>query len=643
MIISTPGTYTLTGDLRESITITANNVTLDLNGHTLRGSGFGTGISSTHSNVTVRNGEVTGFEKGISLDSAGAVHSNKVLNIDVHNCSLMGIAVGNNAGTVSDCNVWDIGGQTTFGFIPSFGVAMWGRNSKIINTNVWDIRGRSEAVAFGFNSKDNTGSILQNSTADGTGATGWSFGLWNSGGSITVVDNKLTGWDYGIGTVGPAAVRGTTIEKVAFVSSSGMTDRGGNTFTPLPDNNASSIVGTPGMNTLAGGPGANLLLGMGGLDHLAGRGGPDIFAMVRGQAIVNVIDFRLGDRIGVSASFGTTQLQLGDAATGSIPTFLYNSVSHVLHFDPDGAGAQPLEGLAYIPSTELEQSNLVTLPLPHAKLSVLSLVKEWSARASGDFNGDGTTDVIWQNTRGALSEWFIRDGERIGTMTLPTAPGWKIIADGDFNGDLTSDLLWQNGRGDVVHWLIDGGRRSASGVLPTIKAELLTTGDFNNDGTTDVLWQNAAGAVSAWEMEGGKRIATLQLPSLTAWELAASGDFNGDGTTDLIWQNSLGGLGEWVMNDFKRAATLALPAMKGWKAFATGDFNGDGTDDLVWKDSASDILVAWMMHKGRPAEKAYYGEAPGAELLAVGDIAGDGGDELLWRHQTTSKIEAWLV
>ena len=50
-----------------------------------------------------------------------------------------------------------------------------------------------------------------------------------------------------------------------------------------------------------------------------------------------------------------------------------------------------------------------------------------------------------------------------------------------------------------------------------------------------------------------------------------------------------------------------------------------------------------MMHKGRRAEKAYFGEAPGAELLAVGDINGDGGDELLWRHQTTSKIKAWLV
>ena len=66
--ISAPGSYYLTTNLTVSsgngITISSGNVTLDLNGFVLQGvSGSGSGIlvSSTYTNITVRNGTITGW------------------------------------------------------------------------------------------------------------------------------------------------------------------------------------------------------------------------------------------------------------------------------------------------------------------------------------------------------------------------------------------------------------------------------------------------------------------------------------------------------------------------------------------------------------------------------------------------------
>ena len=70
----------------------------------------------------------------------------------------------------------------------------------------------------------------------------------------------------------------------------------------------------------------------------------------------------------------------------------------------------------------------------------------WNLIASGDFNGDGTDDLMWQNAAtGATSEWLMApDGGMASNPCTPAAPGWDVVATGDFNGDGTTDLMWQN-------------------------------------------------------------------------------------------------------------------------------------------------------------------------------------------------------
>jgi len=74
-----PGSYYLTTNLtcasgQSGISVTANNVTIDLNGFSLTGSGsgsYGVSFGSTVTNFTLRNGTVNGFYYGIGDGSAG--------------------------------------------------------------------------------------------------------------------------------------------------------------------------------------------------------------------------------------------------------------------------------------------------------------------------------------------------------------------------------------------------------------------------------------------------------------------------------------------------------------------------------------------------------------------------------------------
>ena len=82
--ISSPGVYCLTGDLDgtsvgngQAITIDADNVTLDLKGHTLKGPttllNTGIFVKDGHRNVTIRNGTVLAFDQQIRETGRGNV------------------------------------------------------------------------------------------------------------------------------------------------------------------------------------------------------------------------------------------------------------------------------------------------------------------------------------------------------------------------------------------------------------------------------------------------------------------------------------------------------------------------------------------------------------------------------------------
>ncbi|MEJ0078397.1 MAG: VCBS repeat-containing protein [Alphaproteobacteria bacterium] len=90
--------------------------------------------------------------------------------------------------------------------------------------------------------------------------------------------------------------------------------------------------------------------------------------------------------------------------------------------------------------------------------------------STGDFNHDGTSDVLWFNaaTRD-VDLWLIQNGQWAGSVDIGTHPaGWSIAGVGDFNRDGTSDVLWFNAATNGAEiWEIRNGHWAASVDLGT--------------------------------------------------------------------------------------------------------------------------------------------------------------------------------
>lgn len=91
----------------------------------------------------------------------------------------------------------------------------------------------------------------------------------------------------------------------------------------------------------------------------------------------------------------------------------------------------------------------------------------WVVQGSGDFDEDGLGDILWRHSNGDVQLWLL-DTDRNTTMknrlspvlpdgsTVSTA-GWQFNGTGDFNGDGRSDIIWRNTSTNMVQlWFMNG-------------------------------------------------------------------------------------------------------------------------------------------------------------------------------------------
>ena len=67
----------------------------------------------------------------------------------------------------------------------------------------------------------------------------------------------------------------------------------------------------------------------------------------------------------------------------------------------------------------------------------------WSVAGIGNFNHDGTSDIMWRNAGGVTSVWIMKDGQIAGTVGTGPSAGWTPSPQGDFdhNGASVTALL----------------------------------------------------------------------------------------------------------------------------------------------------------------------------------------------------------
>ena len=284
-----------------------------------------------------------------------------------------------------------------------------------------------------------------------------------------------------------------------------------------------------------------------------------------------------------------------------------------------------------------------------------------SSFVTGDFNGDGRTDLAVAEFSSSSGQGEVEVLLGAGDGTFRAAPpistglfSPSALVTGDYNGDGRVDLAVAgadpSGQGEVEVLLGagDGTFRAAAPIsIGLFSPSALVTGDFSDDGRVDLA---VAGADPSGQGEvevllgagdGTFRAAAPISTGLFSPSALVTGDYNGDGRVDLAVAGAdPSGQGEVEVllgagdGTFRAAAPISIGLFSP-SALVTGDFNDDGRVDLAvaGADPSGQGEVEVLLGAGDGTFRAAAPISTGLfspSALVTGDYNGDGRPDLAY-------------
>lgn len=316
-------------------------------------------------------------------------------------------------------------------------------------------------------------------------------------------------------------------------------------------------------------------------------------------------------------------------------------------FGPNGLQSSP----TYVPvirhgqadGTFSDSSPLVSFPLQISPSIVLS----------GDFNGDGHTDLILfgsDDAGHASYQVLLNDGlgnfSAAGSGTQPATGVGALphFLSGDFNHDGKLDFAFLAPSSGPPFSIFFGNGDGTFAVPVTMGATtggvpvLADAADFNGDGYTDVIYMmsfyNAPNQIRMLLSAPDGSYTDSLIKGLQSATLGfVVGDFNNDHIPDIFAINGTTsfGIGQaylGVGNGTFTATGTPIQAFDGFLVtfpFVAGDFDHDGNFDLAIRNATSgpdEITFLWGDGKGNFSSQSIVSDH--SFTLQVGDVNGDG-------------------
>ncbi len=312
----------------------------------------------------------------------------------------------------------------------------------------------------------------------------------------------------------------------------------------------------------------------------------------------------------------------------------------------------------------LESNGRIRIDDPYVPAGVQQVVWNsgadvgWSLIAAGDFNGDGTAEIVAVRS-GTLKVFDpVTPAGRTPVSfeyNLPAGRTFRLLVTGDFDGDGRAEIAAahtdsQAGTGIVERIKVfDGG---ATGTTWNVVFDEpfgapwtdMATGDVNNDGRDDLLLIRQAS--NLLKIYSGSTWATLAEGTYNfPWLAIAAGNISSTypGAEIALSRSDVLGVLDSVilfrlvgnsLQDLPPDLTVNRKFYPYFTSIATGDLNGDGDDEVILLRDPIDVRVSLLALNPNGAPMRAFEQVIGQgatawKLVRAGDLDADGRDEIV--------------